>query len=166
MRSLRKWVATTALATCASACLAAPAAAEWQYTLWGMSAAEVQAASEGGARPNLDRTLDAGGLKAELTAPYQGEQVLFTAVFLFDETEKLRVVTLKPIGEAACPAIVQILSANHGMPEGRADMIHATTLRWDDTDDDNLIVYADLGPGDCTIQYSELPPTQPDGKGL
>ena len=166
MRSVRGWIAAMTLAIGASGCLATPAAADWQYTQWGMTADEVQAASEGVARPNLDRTFDAGGLKAELTAPYQGEQVLFTAVFLFDETEKLRVVTLKPAGEAACPAIVHMLRSSHGMPEGRADLGHARALHWDDTDNDNLIVYADLGHSDCTIQYSELPPTRPDGKGL
>ncbi len=166
MRSIRRWVSATTLAICASICLAAPAAADWQYTQWGMSADEVQAASEGAARLNPDRTLDTGDLKAELTGPYQGNEGLFTAVFLFDATAKLRVVSLKPAGDAACPGIVRMLDASHGVPEGRADLGHARALRWDDTDNDNLIVYADLGHSDCTIQYSELPPTRPDGKGL
>ena len=166
MSSVRDWMAATALALCASACSAVPAAADWQYTQWGMTADQVRAASNEVARPNADRTLDAGGLKAELTAPYQGALVPFTAVFLFDELDKLKVVTLNPVSAVACPAIVKMLDADHGMPDGKADLPHAKTRRWDDTDDDNLIVYLDLGHSSCTIQYSELPPTQPDGKGL
>ena len=124
------------------------------------------AASNIAAKHNPDRTLDADGLKAELTAPYQGAAIPFMAVFLFDAENKLQVVTLDPVGGIACPVIVQALKANHGAPEGDADMVEAETLRWDDIDNDNLIVYADLGQGKCTIQYSKLPPTRPNGKSL
>ncbi len=166
MGSVRGWVAASALALSALACSALPAAADWQYTQWGMDPDQVKAASNDVARPNADRTLDADGLKATLTAPYQGAAIPFTAVFLFDASGRLQVVTLNPVGGIACPVIVQALGANHGPPEGKADMVQAKTLRWDDVDNDNLIVYLDLGQGNCTIQYSKLPLTQPDGKGL
>ena len=166
MGSVRGWIAASALVPAALACSALPAAADWQYTQWGMTPAQVMAASNGVAQPNPDRKLDAGDLKASLTAPYQGAAIPFTAVFLFDASGKLQVVTLNPVGGIACPVIVQALAANHGVPEGKDDLVHATTLRWDDTDNDNLVVYLDLGQGNCTIQYSKLPPTQPNGKGL
>lgn len=164
MRSMRRW--TAALALSALACSVVPAAADWQYTQWGMTPDQVAAASDDAARPNADRALDIGGLKAALTAPYQGASLPFTAVFLFDGADKLRTVALNPVGAIACPVIVQALGANHGMPEGRADMVQATTLRWDDVENDNLIVYSDLGHGNCTIQFSKLPPTRPNGKSL
>lgn len=166
MGSVRGWTVASALALSALACSALPAAADWQYTRWGMTPDQVRAASDGVARPNADRKLDAGGLEAALTAPYQGAAIPFTAVFLFDASGKLKLVTLNPVGGIACPVIVQALSANHGAPEGKDDLVHATTLRWDDIDNDNLVVYLDLGQGNCTIQYSKLPPTQPNGKGL
>ena len=157
---------TLALATSALAFSALPAAANWQYTQWGMTPDEVRAASSAVAHPNLDRALDAEDLRAALTAPYQGAAIPFTAVFLFDPENKLQTVTLDPVGGIACPVIVQALSANHGAPEGMADMVEAKTLRWDDVPHDNLVVYVDLGQGNCAIQYSKLPPTRPDGKSL
>ena len=131
-----------------------------------MSPGEVTTASNSAAQSNPDRMLDADGLKAELIAPYQGAALPFTAVFLFDPENKLEVVTLNPVGGIACPVIVQALGANHGAPEGDADMVLAKALRWDDLENNNLIVYADLGEGKCTIQYSKLPPTRPSGKSL
>ena len=157
MRSMGEWMAILAMATSTLACSVPPAAADWQYTQWGMTPDQVRAASNDAAQPNLNRTLDAGGLKAVLTAPYQGATLPFTAVFLFDDGGKLKLVTLDPIGDIACPVIVQALRANHGMPKGKADMVHATTLRWDDVESDNLIVYLDLGHGNCTVQFSRLP---------
>ena len=127
---------------------------------------QVAAASNQAAQPNPDRRLDIDGLRAALTAPFEGSAIPYTAVFLFDPENKLRVVTLNPVGGIACPVIVQALAAHHGAPDDNADPASARTLRWDDADNDNLVVYADLGGGNCTIQYSRLPPTQPDGKGL
>jgi hypothetical protein len=143
-----------------------PAAADWQYTQWNMTPDQVQAASDGVAQPNPDRRLDADGLSAALTAFYQGESIPFTATFLFNAQDRLRYVTLSPVDRISCPLVVQTLAAHYGPPEGKADMVHAKTMRWDDTENDNLVVYLDLGDGDCTIQYSKLPPTRPDGKGL
>ncbi len=164
--SVRAAAATFALAALALAWSDGPAAADWQYTQWGMSPAEVKAASNDEARDNADRTLDAEGVEARLTVPFQGETLPFTAVFLFDAQDKLRYVTLNPVGQIACPVVVQALAAHYGRPEGKVDMIHATTMRWDDVTNDNLVVYLDLGHGNCTIQYSKLPPTRPDGKSL
>jgi hypothetical protein len=159
-------MSAVALAGCALGFSTGPGAADWQYTQWGMTIDQVRSASSGVAQPNPDRSLDVGGLKAALMAPYQGGPMSFTAMFLFDATGRLKVVTLNPAGAIACPMVVQELDANHGAPEARDDMGHAKTLRWDDVDNDNLIVYVDLGQGNCTIQYSPLPATRPDGKGL
>ena len=139
---------------------------DWQYTRWGMTPAQVMAASAEAAHGNEDRGLDAAGMKAELVVPYQGASLRFTAVFLFDAGDRLEYVTLSPVGPVSCPIVVQALSATYGRPEGTADMVHATTMRWDDIENDNLVVYADVGGGNCTVQYSKLPTTRPDGKNL
>ena len=160
-------VATVAfLATVALAASAVPAGADWQYTQWGMTPDQVKAASDGAATDNADRLRDVDGLKAALVAPYQGETVAFTAVFLFNEQDRLRYVTLNPIGKLSCPQVVQTLADHYGAPGNRADMVRASTMRWNDLGADNLVVYLDLGGGDCSVQYSKLPPTRPDGKGL
>ena len=155
-----------AMAAAALAASIVPAAADWQYTRWGMDPAQVKAASGDVARDNPDRRLDAPGFTADLVSPYEGATLPFTAVFLFDAARKLGYVTLKPLGQIACPVIVEALVTNHGPPMGQVDLGHATTMRWDDLDADNLIVYSDLGQGNCTVQYSKLPPTRPNGKGL
>ena len=166
MRSARGAAMAGGLAVGALTASVLPAAADWQYTQWGMSPAQVKAASGEVAQDNADRRLDADGLSAALTAFYQGESIPFTATFLFNAQDKLHYVTLSPVDRISCPLIVQTLAAHYGPPKGRADMVHARTMRWDDTENDNLVVYLDLGGGDCTIQYSKLPPTRPDGKGL
>lgn len=166
MRSGWSGIKASALMVSMVAWSVAPAAADWQYTQWGMTPDQVRMASNDMAHPNTDRTLDAGNLKAALAAPYQGTSAPLTAVFLFDPENKLQVVTLKPVDGTTCPAIAQALGANHGAPGAKADMVEGQTQRWDDIENDNLVVYADLGQGVCTIQYSQLPFTQPDGKGL
>lgn len=150
----------------ALAASAQPAAADWQYTQWGMVPAQVMAASGGVARNNADRNLDVPGFTAELVAPFEGASLTVTAVFLFDAAHKLEYVTLHPIDRVACPVIVKALESHYGEPKGTVEMGPATTMRWDDDAGDNLVVYSDLGGGDCTIQYSKLPLTRPDGKGL
>lgn len=166
MRSVGRWWPALVLAACTLARSAGPAAADWQYAQWDMTADQVVAASNGLAQPNPDRGLDGDGLTAALVAPYQAGSMSFTAAFLFDDTSKLKAVTLNPIGEVSCKAIVRTLRTDHGAPEGRTDMGHAKTRRWDDVDNDNLIVYVDVGRGHCSVQYSTLPATRPDGKGL
>ncbi len=157
----------TALLAPAILCAALrPAAADWQYTQWGMTPDEVVAAADGAAHPNTDRNLDADGLRAELVAPWQGETVAFTAVFIFNARDKLHYVTLNPIGAMSCPAVSQTLLAHYGPPGSKARMGPAAIMRWDDVAGDNLVVYLDLGLGNCTVQYSKLPPTRPSGKGL
>ena len=84
-----------------------PALADWQYTQWGMSPAEVQAASNGTAVANQDRRLDADDLTAGLTAFYRGDKRPFTAVFLFDTGGKLSAVNLNPTDRISCDPIRQ-----------------------------------------------------------
>ena len=164
--SARRRTVTAAAAGFALLLGAAPARADWDYTQWGMSPAEVKAASDGAAQDNADRSLDADGLKAKLVAPYEGAALTFTAVFLFDGLSRLRYVSLDPVGQAACVATMQHLAMRYGTPEGVSDMVDARTMRWDDVTDDNLVVYLDLGQGHCSVQFSKLPETLPSGKGL
>ncbi len=93
-----------------------PAWADWQYTQWGMSPAEVQSASNGTAVVNQDRKLDAADLTAGLTAFYRGDKRPFTAVFLFDAAGKLSAVTLNPTDRISCDSIRQSLDAHYGAP--------------------------------------------------
>ncbi len=140
-----------------------PAFADWQYTQWGMSPADVQAASNGTAVVNQDRTLDAAGLMAGLTAFYRGDKRPFTAVFLFDSAGKLFAVTLNPTDRISCEPIRQSLDEHYGAPASVDQHKFGQTARWNDVEGDNVVVFLDLGQGNCSIQYSSLPPTHQDG---
>ena len=140
-----------------------PALADWQYTQWGMSPMAVQAASNGTAVVNQDRTLDAADLKAGLTAFYRGDKRPFTAVFLFDTAGKLATVTLNPTDRISCDPIRQSLDAHYGTPASVDQQKYGQTARWNDVEGDNVVVFLDLGQGNCSIQYSALPPTHQDG---
>ncbi len=140
-----------------------PAWADWQYTQWGMSPEEVQSASNGTALVNQDRKLDTTDLKAGLTAFYRGDKRPFTAVFLFDATGKLAAVTLNPTDRISCDSIDQSLDAHYGAPASLDRQKFGQTVRWNDVEGDNAVVFLDLGMGNCSIQYSILPPTHQDG---
>ena len=140
-----------------------PALADWQYTQWGMSPAEVQAASNGTAVANQDRRLDADDLTAGLTAFYRGDKRPFTAVFLFDTGGKLSAVNLNPTDRISCDPIRQSLADHYGKPASVDQHGFGQTARWNDVEGDNAVVFLDLGQGNCSIQYSSLPPTHQDG---
>ncbi len=162
MRSELRLCGATALVVAVLG-MATPAWADWQYTQWGMSQAEVQAASNGTAVVNQDRTLDALDLKAGLTAFYRGDKRPFTAVFLFDLAGQLATVTLNPTDRISCDPIRHSLDAHYGTPAAVDQQKYGATARWNDVEGDNVVVFLDLGHGNCSIQYSSLPPTRQDG---
>ena len=143
--------------------MATPALADWQYTQWGMSPAEVQTASNGTAVVNKDRTLDASDLTASLTAFFRGDKRPFTAVFLFDAAGRLSAVTLNPSDRISCDPIRKSLGEHYGTPASIDQLKFGQTARWNDVEGDNVVVFLDLGQGNCSIQYSSLPPTHQDG---
>ena len=142
------------------------ATANWQYTQWNMTPAEVKTASQGAAQDNSDRGLDAPNRKAQLTAPYQGEATPFKAAFLFNEENELKDVALTPIKKSDCPFVLDLLRKHYGQPKENSDLIHADVTRWDDFENSNLVVFLNLEKDGCTIQYSKLPNTHPDGNNL
>ena len=166
MRYLKSALALAGLAASGLAASTISAAANWQYTQWNMTPSEVKAASQGAAQDNNDRGLDAENRKAQLTAPYQGEATPFKAVFLFNEESELKTVTLTPVEESQCPMILDRLRRHYGQLKENSDLVHANVIRWDDFESSNLVVFLTLDAGGCTIQYSKLPPTHPDGNDL
>ena len=109
MRYLKSTLALVALAATGLAASTVSAAANWQYTQWNMTPSDVKTASQGAAQDNSDRGLDAENRKAQLTAPYQGETTPFRAVFLFNEENELKDVTLTPLDKSGCKMILDRL---------------------------------------------------------
>jgi hypothetical protein len=76
-----------------------PAGANWQYTKWGMTPAQVVAASHGAATETTPaqqagERISATGEVALLTAPWQAGRFRFTALFFFSTGRRLTHVTL------------------------------------------------------------------------
>ena len=65
-------------------CGAGAAKADWEYTKWGMSPAEVTSAAKNQTRKSSDLHLDSdGGNVTKLVAPYQSGKFSFEAQFGF-----------------------------------------------------------------------------------
>ena len=165
MLSAKRMMAA-ALAACVLTGSAMPAAADWQYTQWGMTPNQVkEGLSNGVARDNTGPNLDAAGVTATLVAPYQGVSLPFTAVFLFDPDNNLQDVTLNPVGQIACPVIVDALAANYAAGN-KVDMVRAkTSLGRPEQRQPRRLPRPRAGKLHNS-KYRKLPPTQPDGKGL
>ena len=166
MRNLVYGLTLAALAAAGTTVSSNSADANWQYTQWNMTPAEVKKVSENRAQDNNDRTLDAENRTAKLTAAYQGEAISFKAVFLFNDENELKAVTLTPSKRDDCPLVLSRLVDHYGQPKANSVMGHADIARWDDFANSNLVVYLKLEKEGCTIQYSKLPPTHPDGNNL
>ena len=163
---MRYLISAVVLAAAGLAASTASANADWQYTQWGMTPAEVKAASQGATHHNRNRGLDTERLTAKLTASYKGETMPFIVVFLFDEENKLRVVTLNPLKMKDCPTVMNKLRVHYGNPKNNSDFIYADVARWDDYENSNLVVFLLINKNNCTIQYSKLPLTHSDGSNL
>ena len=96
------------------------ATANWQYTQWNMTPAEVKTASQGAVQDNSARGLDAPNRKAQLTAPYQGEATPFKAAFLFNEENELKDVALTPIKKATARSL-DLLRKHYGQLKENSD---------------------------------------------
>src|ERR1700761_6391231 len=76
-------------------CLGASAAkADWEYTKWGMSPAEVASAAKNRTKKSSDPHPDSDGNVTRLTAPYKSGKFSFEAEFGFDKADRLSSVTL------------------------------------------------------------------------
>ena len=72
-----------------------PAMADWQYTRWGMTPAQVQKASKGTAKASSEVPEElVSGTTYQLVAPYTAGEFQFKAHFAFDSQKHLSLVLL------------------------------------------------------------------------
>lgn len=137
--------------------LPAPAAADWQYTRWGMTQQQVMAASKGAARQNPNLVADTGTHRNEralLAAPYSAGRLSFRAQFFFDNgQQKLVKVRLVLTAGADCTDVRAELMNLYGQPLSRAAGV---VVRWQDTKRRNTVTLANWGSGGCNLEYEPL----------
>jgi hypothetical protein len=142
-----------------SACLflfvaAGSANADWQYTKWGMLPEQVKAASNVTMQPNQDPKFNTDRAKTKLFAPYQSGQFSFRAGFMFDASDKLTTVNLQLADGRLCPELVAALSSAYGPPSQKSMSSVTRLYKWWDETNKNVVVFLEIGTGDCSIQYT------------
>lgn len=128
-----------------TALCATPAAADWQYTKWGMTPAQVAQASRGALQP-CDAACDRRKTATEtprLVGSYKTGEFAFTAFAIFDRSERLSRVLLELHGPAGY-ALAAALRNKYGEPadKSRATVMDIHTWR-DNKDQIQLVIIGD-----------------------
>ena len=138
----------------ALACLplsAAKALADWQYTRWGMTRAQVIEASKGQAIAHAVKIRESWGIYPELVAPSRFAKHAFRAYFYFNgENDQLNAVRLVPVGTVWCPDVAKALMTRYGSDHILVDGYFI----WRDSPAKNKITLS--GFSTCRIKYERL----------
>lgn len=144
--------------------------ADWQYTRWGMSRGDVEAAVAAAGKqvmpPFQPADQQKGGAAVfEFRAPYDAGGVPFSAMFGFDRaTGKLSEVTLVPSQDRSCKTIRSALVERYGAPEFVNEQSPGRSMRvvddqWRDAQGQNLVKLSTiiaLGNEHCSVSYRPL----------
>lgn len=136
---------------------AAPAAADWQYTRWGMSPEQVVTASRGAVQlgpPPSGKTYE--GLTGRALGVHTEAGASFDAYFHFDAQVRLARVALERTGGTDCTALHNRLLSQLGRPANSTRQSYATIDQWRDRARGNAVGYVLVGRLPCTITYSVL----------
>jgi hypothetical protein len=145
----------TALAAAPLSLWTPPAQADWQYTKWGMTPAEVIRASNGKATANADQGKNTDIGKVKLAASYQAKDIVLKAYFQLDEDDKLSLVLLDVIEPSNCYKVESLLSQFYGKDEYDSEVLNISIKRWRDVNNGNIVSYWYVG-GKCDIKYYKI----------
>ncbi|MFI5031968.1 MAG: hypothetical protein ACHQPH_14825 [Reyranellales bacterium] len=139
-------------------CLGAGTArADWEYTVWGMTAEEVLDASHGQAIPSFDRERDWEPFRAELKAPSVWHGFAFTAYFLFGPHDgELRYVSLVMDHPLQCSRLNAMLRQIYGRPAIDINKPVLNMSSWWRTRDnfDLLLTFTAPAPPFCELRLA------------
>ncbi len=158
-------------------CAAGTAKADWKFTKWGMTPAQVAAASNNQTKKSTDLHPDSDGNVTKLVTPYPMGKFPFEAQFAFDKADKLSSVTLV-LNDASAQAVgpdmpgMQMnrsrglchdlgvgVKKSYGKRQGggAAHMLYSIET-WRDLKNKNNVKYTVLEGSGCYVQYSVLKP--------
>lgn len=143
-----------------------PASANWQFTRWGMTPAEVAAASKGSVIESTGSPGEAiKGYTIGDTGSYELGSYHFDAVFYFDQSG-LTMIRLKmdPAGEDACLALMADMEGSYGKPFDLNNIFDIRGDIWHDTKSNNAVWVTIRDRTACDLQYRPL--VTPSAKGL
>lgn len=140
-----------AVATAACLLWSRQGLAGWRYADWGMTKAEVIAASENRAKPYVVANRRPWGEYPDLVAPHADLSHQFEVRFYFDRhEERLHAIRLVPTGGFWCIDIRRKVMERYGTNHRAVDSYTV----WDDVTGNNRISIT--GFADCTIKYEPL----------
>jgi hypothetical protein len=154
-----------AISVALSMLLAGNALADWQYTRWGMTPAEVAKAPGGRAAPYVGAGENTDTEVAKLLAPYSAGEYAFTAYFMFSRTtDRLSSVRLNLADPGRCQSVYSDLLAKYGqaLKDSWSGALKVST--WQDRPNNTRVQIVGIGQTSCTVIYSPL--ASESNKGL
>lgn len=165
----KTWVVCIALCCCLCC---GTASANWQYTEWGMTLAQVAEAASGRAvamssEESVANSVADSNEKALLKATYESGQYKFTAVFSFDSRSGgLSSVKLNLVNLDKALELKGSLGAKYGKPAEQGETAVISFARWRDNMDEIeyfCIGNQMLGVSSVSVGYKPRITTDNDG---
>jgi hypothetical protein len=143
----------------AAVVIAAPASAHWQYTRWGMTPAQVQAANPA-VQLGEDRGASARDSQVLASARYSASGLTFNARFGFDANGRLNKVSLDLLDRSGCVELNGSLRSVYGEPLPGERMSFAYLARWRDEAGGNMVSLLAIGglssADTCSLDYRPI----------
>lgn len=144
--------------------------ADWQYTTWGATPAQVEEAmAKAGVTklppPQAVEKQQGRGPSFEFRGDYKTGRFQFSALFGFERSSgKLVEVRLVPESGSECGSIKEAMLDQYGPVESESvehqtNLIKSVNLRWRDVTAKNTVVmndYVAMGTRGCAISYKPL----------
>lgn len=146
----------------ALASAATPAAADWNYTRWGMSPDEVLAANPA-LRADVDEYHSIRASLVRVSGTHREDGRDYVVRFGFDAENRLNTVYVEPTNARDCRRVLAAIEARVGQGDrnGVPDLLDSRV--WQDRRAGNMINSIVIGrlraPGSCTVRYH--PPEGP-----
>jgi hypothetical protein len=156
-------------------CGTSAAKADWEYTKWGMTPAQVASAAKRLTKASSDLQPDSDGNVTKLVAPYRSGKFSFEAQFGFNAADRLSSVTLvvkdKTAGmgmgmdmgpdmnmdQGKCHDLLASVKTTYGPPQGgRSAHMQYIIETWQDRKNKNNVTYTVLDGVGCYVQYSAI----------
>lgn len=136
--------------------ISTPATADWQYTRWGMTEAQVTTASKGKMLPcNAEcRKHSSDDLSARLFSNYTAGEYSFLAVIQFDRrTERLAAISLILKEPSQGFKLASDLRGKYGQPLTHQRTSLTEFYEWNDAKDRVSLFLIGNGPSSATLMY-------------
>lgn len=133
--------------------VAGTAAADWEYTKWGMKPDQVTAASKGAVKAvPVDAAANIRSMQRKAIGAYKAGSVEYEAQFYFDVNDKLTAVRLQAKNPADCDAILAETVRRLGPPRAPRQPT------WIDMNGNQIVSQSDerAGGGACSVLYEML----------